>query len=132
MLETGEDVDRTDEVKAIDAEIETLQGRILELNKQRARREIDAEKYNTDSREVMVKLDSLFEKRETIEAEKSTATLSKQYQAIVADYLSRAASPAVFDEDVFTRLVDKVIVKDRDDITFILKDGMEVRAETAE
>jgi hypothetical protein len=44
----------------------------------------------------------------------------------------KVAAQATFDEDVFARLVDKVIVTDRDNITFLLKDGTEVKADMAE
>ena len=131
MAEVGEDVDRSDEVKAIDAQIEALQARILELSKQRGRREIDAERYTTDSREAMARLDALFIEREQIAEQKSTATLSKAYQDIVAEFLRKARAQAEFDKDIFARLVDTIRIKSRDDITFILKDGTEVKAETA-
>ncbi|MGI6213603.1 MAG: hypothetical protein ACOYIQ_03495 [Christensenellales bacterium] len=32
------------------------------------------------------------------------------------------------DRDIFARLVDKIIVKSRDNIIFVLKDGTEVKA----
>ena len=36
-----------------------------------------------------------------------------------------------FDKDIFARLVDTIRIKSRDHIVFILKDGTEVKAETA-
>ena len=44
---------------------------------------------------------------------------------------NKAAAQAEFDKDIFARLVDTVVIKSREDITFILKDGTEVKAETA-
>ena len=132
MLETNEGVDRSDEVKAVDAQIELLQARILELTNKRGRREIDAEQYNADSREVMAKLDALFAERELIAEQKSTATLSKAYQEIIAEFLRKAQAAAEFDKDIFARLVDTIRIKSRDDITFILKDGTEVKADTVD
>ena len=49
-------------------------------------------------------------------------------QAVIADILSKAEAQAEFDRDIFTRLVDTIIVKSRDNIIFILKDGSEVKA----
>ncbi|MCL2798042.1 MAG: hypothetical protein FWD58_08335, partial [Firmicutes bacterium] len=126
------DADRSDEIREIDAQIEALQARILELNKQHGRREIDAERYNSDSREVMAKLDGLFIERERIAEQKSTATLSKAYQEIIAEFLRKAQAAAEFDKDIFARLVDTIRIKSRDDITFILKDGTEVKADTVD
>ena len=131
LLEANEDANRSDEINAIDAQIEALQARILELNKQRGRREIDAERYNSDSREVMAKLDALFAEREQIAEQKSTATLSKAYQDIVAEFLRKARAQAEFDKDTFARLVDTIRIKSRDNILFILKDGTEVKADIA-
>jgi hypothetical protein len=129
LAEAGEDMDNSGELREVDGQIEVLQARILELNKQRTRREIDAERYNAESREVMAKLDTLFIERDAIEAQKSTATLSQAYQAIISEFLSNAATQAEFDKDIFTRLVEKIVVKNRDNIIFVLKDGTEVKAD---
>jgi hypothetical protein len=129
LAESGEDMDNSGELREVDGQIETLQARILELNKQRGRREIDTERYNVESREIMAKLDTLFIERDAIDAQKNTATLSKAFQAVVAEFLSNAELTAEFDKDIFARLVDKIIVKSRDDVIFILKDGTEVRAD---
>ena len=92
----------------------------------RSKREIDAAQYNTENREVMVKLDRLFIDRDFIMTQRSTATLSKAFQALIADILNKAEAQAEFDRDVFTQLVDKIRVNSRDNEIFILKDGTEV------
>jgi len=119
------------EVIAIDEQIDKLQTRIMELTKQRGKREIDAEQYATDSREVMEQLNGLFAERERIAEQRNTATLSKAFQAVVADFLSKAGAQAEFDRDIFARLVHVVRIKSHDHIIFVLKDGTEVRATTA-
>ena len=129
LAEASEEMDRNDELREVDGQIEVLQARILELNKQRGRREIDAERYNTESREVMAKLDALFIDRDLISEQRNTATLSKAFQEVVADFLSKAGMQAEFDRDIFARLVDTVRIKSRDNIIFILKDGSEVKAD---
>jgi ketopantoate reductase len=60
-------------------------------------------------------------------SQRSTATLSKAFQALIADILSKAGAQAEFDKDIFTRLVDKIIIKNRDNIIFLLKDGTELK-----
>ena len=127
LAETGEDIDKSDELREIDDTIETLQGQILEINKQRVRREIDQEKYNNDSRKVMAKLDVLFVERDKILSEQKTATLSKAFQAVVAEFISKAGEQAEFDKDIFTRLVDKICIKGREKIVFVMKDGTEMK-----
>jgi hypothetical protein len=78
----------------------------------------------------MDKLNALFAERELIAEQKSTATLSRAYQDIIAEFLKKATEQAEFDKDIFARLVDTVRIKNREDITFILKDGTEVKADT--
>lgn len=123
LVEAGEELDRNDELYEIDGQIEALQARILELNKQRGKREIDTEIYNIESRDIMEKLDALFIERDSITEQRSAATLSQAFQEVVADFLSKAGVQAEFDKDIFTRLVDKIIIKSRDNIIFVLKDG---------
>jgi len=45
--------------------------------------------------------------------------------------LSKAKAQAEFDRDIFARFVDTAIIKSRDNIVFVLKDGTEVKADTA-
>jgi hypothetical protein len=130
LAETGEDIDKSDELREIDDTIETLQAQILEINKQRIRREIDQEQYNNGSRKVMAKLDTLFIERDKILSEQKTATLSKAFQAVVAEFINRAGEQAEFDKDIFTRLVDKICIKGREKIVFVMKDGTEVKNST--
>jgi DNA invertase Pin-like site-specific DNA recombinase len=129
LRDAGEDIDRGGELRTVDAQIEALQARILELNKQRTRREIDMATYTAESREVMAKLDALFVERDAIAEQRNTATLSRAFKEVVADFLNKAELTAEFDRDIFTRLVDRIVVKSRDSVTFILKDGSEVKAD---
>ena len=76
----------------------------------------------------MTKLDALFVERDLIAEQRNTATLSKAFQEVIADFLSKAGAQAEFDRDIFVRLVDKIVIKSREDIIFLLKDGTEVRA----
>lgn len=78
----------------------------------------------------MEKLDALFAERELIAEQKSTATLSKAYQEIIAEFLCKAKAQDEFDKDIFARLVGTVLIKSRDNIVFVLKDGTEVKADT--
>lgn len=101
---------------------------MLELNKQRGKREIDAEQYNIQSREVMEQLDELFRQRDELIAEQSEGALSKAQYKMLTDFLKNEQKQTAFDKDVFTKLVEKVIVNSREDITFIFKDGREVKS----
>jgi predicted NAD/FAD-binding protein len=126
MLEVG--TDNKQQIEKVDLKIEKLQSDMLELNKQRGKREIDAEQYNIQSREVMEQLDELFRQRDELIAEQSEGALSKAQYKMLTDFLKNEQKQTAFDKDVFTKLVEKVIVNSREDITFIFKDGREVKS----
>ena len=126
MLEVG--TDNKQQIEKVDLMIEKLQADMLELNKRRGKREIDAEQYNIQSREVMEQLDELFRQRDELIAEQSEGALSKAQYKMLTDFLKNEQKQTAFDKDVFTKLVEKVIVNSREDITFIFKDGREVKS----
>lgn len=126
MLEVG--TDNKQQIEKVDLMIEKLQADMLELNKRRGKREIDAEQYNTESREIMEKLDELFKQRDELITEQSDGALSKSQYKMLTDFLKNEQKQTEFDKDVFTKLIEKIIVNSREDITFIFKDGTEVRA----
>ncbi len=126
MLEVG--TDNKQQIEKVDLMIEKLQADMLELNKRRGKREVDAEQYNTESREIMEKLDKLFKQRDELIAEQSDGALSKSQYKMLKDFLKNEQKQTEFDKDVFTKLIEKVIVNSREDITFIFKDGTEVKA----
>lgn len=126
IAESGANFGNDAELAKLDADIETLQAELTELTKKRSRREVDTEQYNEDSRIIMAKLDGLFAARDRLSDEQSEATLSEAYQEIVSDFLRRAEEQEGFDKDIFTQLVDKIIVKSRNQIIFCLKDGTEI------
>jgi DNA invertase Pin-like site-specific DNA recombinase len=128
MLESGEGADWSKDLNAVDSEIEKLQDKILELNKRRGRREIDAESYNSESLKVMARLDALFAEKDKLSEQRSASTLNKKYGDIVASLLGCTEEQATFDKEIFAKLVDTIIVKSREHIVFLLKDGTEVRA----
>ena len=106
----------------------------MELSKQRSKREIDADTYNRDSGSVMAKLDGLFAARDKLSEQQNMATLSETYKEIVAEFLQQAETQNEFDKDIFTQLVDKIVVKSRERVIYVLKDGTEIEGitETAE
>lgn len=126
MLEVG--TDNKQQIEKVDLMIEKLQADMLELNKQRGKREIEAEQYNAQSREVMEQLDELFKQRDELIAEQSDGALSKSQYKMLTDFLKNERKQTEFDKDVFTKLIEKIIVNSREDITFIFKDGTEVKA----
>ena len=128
MLEVG--TDNKQQIEKVDLMIEKLQADMLELNKRRGKRDIDAEQYNTESREIMEQLDELFKKRDELIAEQSDGALSKSQYKMLTDFLKNEQKQTEFDKDVFTKLIEKVIVNSKKDITFVFKEGTEDKADS--
>lgn len=129
MFESGDGTGTADEIAAVDSNIERLQAQMIDLNKQRTRREIDTDEYNTESRKVMEALDALFAERDDLEEAQSTGALSVARRKMISDLLQSEQAQTEFDRDVFSKLIEVVRVYNRDDITFIFKDGTEVKAD---
>jgi len=128
MLEVG--TDNKQQIEKADQMIERLQTDMLELNKRRGKREIEAEQYNTKSREIMEQLDEMFKQRDELIAEQSDGALSKSQYRMLTDFLKNEQKQTEFDKDVFTKLIEKVIVNSKKDITFVFKEGTEVKADS--
>lgn len=64
MFEAGDGTGTAAEIASVDAEIERLQAQMIDLNRQRARREIDNDIYNESTQKVKEQLDALFAKRD--------------------------------------------------------------------
>src|SRR5690554_4997514 len=98
MLEVG--TDNKQQIEKVDLMIEKLQADMLELNKRRGKREVDAEQYNTESREIMEQLDELFKQRDELIAEQSDGALSKSQYKMLTDFLKNEQKQTEFDKDV--------------------------------
>lgn len=128
MQEVG--VDNKLQIETIDLKIEQLQAEMLELNKQRGNGTLDADQYSTEARQVMEQLDELFRQRDELAAEQSEGALFNKQYKMLKDFLKDEQKQTEFDKDIFMKLVAKVVVKSRDDITFMFSDGTEVNTKT--
>ncbi len=128
MQEVG--VDNKLQIETIDLKIEQLQAEMLELNKQRGNGTLDADQYSTETRQVMEQLDELFRQRDELAAEQSEGALFNKQYKMLKDFLKDEQKQTEFDKDIFMKLVAKVVVKSRDDITFMFSDGTEVNTKT--
>lgn len=66
--------------------------------------------------------------RDELIAEQSDGALSKSQYKMLTDFLKNEQKQTEFDKDVFTKLIEKIVVNSREDITFIFKDGREVKS----
>ncbi len=127
LLEAEDGTGTAEEIAAVDAEIERLQADMIDVNKQRARREIDGTEYNDHTGAIKEALDALFEQRDELTEAQSTGALSAARRKIISELLEDERVRTEFDKDAFAKLIEVVRVFGRDDIRFIFKDGTEVR-----
>jgi len=93
--------------------------------------DIATDAYNERSREVMEPLDGLFARRDDLTEAQSAGALSMARHKIISNLLESEQRQEGFDKDIFGKLVEAVRVNGRDDITFIFKDGSEIKEDTA-
>jgi len=129
MLEADDGTGTAEEIAGVDAEIERLQAKMIDLSRQRARREIDGEVYSQSTQEVKERLDALFEKRDDLADAQSAGALSVARRKMIAELLATEQAQDEFDKDVFAKLIEAVRVYSRAEIIFIFKDGSEVKAD---
>ncbi len=67
--------------------------------------------------------------RDDLEEAQSTGALSVARRKMISDLLQSEQAQTEFDRDVFSKLIEVVRVYNRDDITFIFKDGTEVKVD---
>lgn len=103
---------------------------MIDLNKQRVRREIDGAEYNDRTGALKEALDALFEQRDGLAEAQNTGALSMARRKMISELLEDERTRTEFDKDAFAKLIEVVRVYGRDDIRFIFKDGTEVRAVT--
>jgi hypothetical protein len=49
---------------------------------------------------------------------------------MLKDFLKNEQKQTEFDKDVFTKLIEKIVVNSKKDITFVFKEGTEVKADS--
>lgn len=122
----------TDGQESIDNEIERLQAEMLELNRRRAKKELSGDEYKAQSESVTRRLDALFDERDKANEINGSAVLEKAKLELIQDFLLNEREQTAFDRETVIRLVDSVIVKSRTDITFVFKNGLQMKARTDE
>jgi DNA invertase Pin-like site-specific DNA recombinase len=119
-------------LSAVEAEIACQRGLFAELQKKRTRREIEAAAYNDESCVIQNRLEELFAQHDALLDERGAAQLDKAVQEMFADFFSEATEQKAFDKEVFMRLVKAVKILSKDDIIFKLRDGIEIKGDTAD
>ena len=134
LLETGgaavED-ENSRQLAEVEEQISYQRNLFGELQTKRTRREIEAIAYNDEACVIQSRLEELFAKFDVLMDERGAAQLNNAMQEMFADFFSAAKEQAIFDKDVFTRLVKGVKILSKDNIIFELRDGTEIKGDTA-
>lgn len=85
--------------------------------------------YETQLGAITSVLDDLFHKRDKLTERQGEANLSKEQAELVAEVLKHQAECDEFDKTIFTQLIEKIRVRDRENITFVFKNGIEIKAD---
>ena len=85
--------------------------------------------YNSESQKAISRIDELFAQRDKLVELNTAASLAKVKGEIVERFLNEQTKLENFDRDVFEKLVEKVIIKGKDNIMFEFKDGTSLKAE---
>lgn len=117
-----------DRLKEIEIEASRLQDKMSELNKRRTLRDILLDEYNVQTKEIIQRLDGLFAERDSLTEKTRFIELNEAQFETVTKFLSEENQILRFDKDVFIRLVEKVIVYEKGNIVFGLKNGLELRS----
>jgi hypothetical protein len=132
LAESGTETDGGDSRAGIESEIEELQARVFELNRKRAAKELTSEEYKELSEKLTARLDVLFDERDRLTEANGGAVLERAKAELIRGFLQDERNQTAFDKTVCTRLLESVIVRSREDITFVFKNGLEVKAKPAE
>ncbi|MCL2630781.1 MAG: recombinase family protein [Firmicutes bacterium] len=130
IAESVEETGGFDESQAynIEAEIERLQSEIMELSKKRMSREIGQEEYREQTDNLKNRLDELFDERDSVTEVSGTAALEKAKLEAIRSFLQTEREQTEFAKDLPLRLLENVIIRNREDITFEFKNGLQVKA----
>lgn len=120
--------EQKNDVSKLDKQIKKLESQIDELVMMKARREIEGEFYSRNYQALKEQLIDLQEKRAAFADTQLLAFNQKsKLEQIKCVVFSHEAPLTEFDGDLFSALVEKVIVHSPVDLTFVLYGGMEYR-----
>jgi hypothetical protein len=83
----------------------------------------DAAAYKVVSRAVMANIDASFAKRESLTEWQSSESIGEACKSLLAEFLEWAKLQTMFHKGIFTAIGETVMVKDRNNIIFELRNG---------
>ena len=115
----------TDKVNQLDQKIDACQTQILEIHKKKTKGLLDDNDYGRQASRLASIIDETKKEKDSIEENYSKSTiLSKRVEEILKT-LEGLNPTEEFDEEIFRRLIDSIVINDRTKITFKFKVGIE-------
>lgn len=115
----------TDKVNELEQKIDLCQSQILELHKKKTKGLIDDNEYGKQASRLANIIDEVKKEKDSLEDNYSKSTiLSKRVEEILKT-LDVLEPTEEFDEEIFRRLIDSMVINDRTKITFKFKVGIE-------
>ena len=113
--------DKTEEIKN---EIETYQSKMMEIYKRKTRGEISTEDYNKQATDIATQINSLKVEQEKLQTAQGLALINKRRMEEIEEYLKSINPTTEFNDEIFTSLVDQVVVRNRYELEFQFKIGL--------
>ncbi len=117
--------DSSERVNEIESKIITLQDEMGTLYKNKSDGKITMVDYQKEGSRISARIDALRKEKESIETSITSSNLSKQRLDEIMKVVETCKPTDEFDETIFKRLIDVVIMKDRYQATFRFKAGIE-------
>ena len=114
----------------IDAEIERLQAEVMALTQKRIKRELSQEEFAALSEPKTARIEELFDERDEVSAVSGTAALEKAKLGAIKQFLQTEREQTAFEKNLPQRLLENIIIRSREDITFEFKNGLQIKAKT--
>jgi len=119
------EINPSEKVNEINSKIEKLQEEMGTLYSQKSDGKITMVEYQKEGSKISGRIDALRKEKESIETTITSNNLSKQRLNEIIKAVELSKPTDEFDEEIFKRLVDVVIMKDRYNATFKFKIGIE-------
>lgn len=115
-------------MEQIDVRLSELQKELMILVRVNARNGLDTQVYSKEYLKLSAELDTYRERRQKLKEQESGRVLQIDRIKELKEYLQgKDTAIEKFDGELFSRLIEKVIVRSLVEVTFVFKTGVEVR-----
>ena len=116
---------KSEQIKRFETDIQELQDKMIAIHKQHMNGEMSTEDYQKQGGDLSKKIDKIKAKKEQVEVSVSTTNLVKKRLEEITEAIGNIGSMESFNELIFRRLVDSVVINERYKVTFKFKVGIE-------